>query len=165
MEFGVTESKSNINMVWNGPLEDLCRKLIISSMSKVHHMRVYLFYPKMPANHVACLVERLRKTWFETVGRSTSGASKAKNALNVIQSDNSLITDDDKLLTVLEELGLDDVAPDLDLIAIKKWDKSTRLNSIWAFSFSPDDTNHFLNNVKITAEQMCYGRNGDSSLC
>lgn len=164
MEFGITETKSNLNIVWNGPLEELCRKLIISSISKTHHMRVYLFYPKMPANHVACLIDRLRRNWFNTVGRSTTGATKARNALNKLQLDQPLITDDAKLLNLLEDLELDDVASDLDLIAVKKWETDARTNSIWAFCFSPDDINHFLTNTKITPDQMCYGRNGDNSL-
>ena len=164
MEFGITETKTNLSIIWNGPLEELCRKMIISSISKIHHMRIYLFYPKMPANHVACLIDRLRKNWFDVVGRSTDGASKAKNTLNKLQLDQPLITDDSKLLTILEDLGLDDVASDLDLIAVKCWESNSRTNSIWAFGFSPDDVDHFLKNVKITTDQMCYGRNGDTSL-
>ena len=164
MEFGVSESGNNVDIIWNGPLEKLCRKLIISSISKLHHMKIYLFFPKMPANHVLSLVGRLRKSWFNSVGRSTNGAAKAMNCLNEILEKDGLITDDEILIKILEKLGLDDVATDLDLIAIKSWQTQSRLNSIWAFCFAPDDLKHFLENVKISTDQICYGRNGDSSL-
>ena len=163
MEFGISESGKNLDVVWNGPLGNLCRKLTISSMSKQHNMRIYLFFPKMPANHVLCLVERLRRCWFRAVGRSTNGATKAMECLNEIVTE-GLVTDDGLLIQILEKLELDDVATDLDLVAIKSWRTQQRLNSIWAFCFSPDDLEHFLENTKISMDQMCYGRNGDSSL-
>ena len=165
MEFGVSESGNNLDIIWNGPLEKLCRKLTISSFSKKHHMKIYLFYPKMPANHVLSLVNRMKNCWFHKVGRSTDGATKAMNCLNEILSEHGLVTNDGTLIEILEKLELDDVATDLDLIAVKSWRTQTRLNSIWAFCFTPDDITHFLENVKISADQMCYGRNGDQSLC
>ena len=164
MEFGVSESENNIDIIWNGPLEKLCRKLIICSTSKTHHMKIYLFFPKMPANHVISLAERLRRCWFSTVGRSTTGATKALNGLKENIKEEGLITDDAVLIKVLEKIELDDVATDLDLVAIKSWQTHSRMNSIWAFCFAPDDLQHFLENVKISTDQICYGRNGDTSL-
>ena len=127
-------------------------------------MKIYLFFPKMPANHVLCLVERLRRCWFSTVGRSTTGATKAMECLKENLNEDSLVTNDNVLIKILEKLELDDVATDLDLVAIKSWQTQSRMNSTWAFCFAPDDLKHFLENVKISKDQICYGRNGDTSL-
>ena len=164
MEFGIGETKRAINIVWNGPGDTLCKKLVISSVSQENSVKIHLHYPKMPTNHVMCLVGRLRRMWFNTVGRSSTGASKAHDALRQVNMQNELLTADDKLIEILEILGLDDVAPDLDLMAVKKWETENRQNSAWSFCFAPDDFEHFLKHVQISNEQMCYGRNGDEDL-
>ena len=89
---------------------------------------------------------------------------KAHESLEQVNMGNQLLTEDDKLIRILEFLELDDVAPDIDLLAVKKWKSESRENSIWAFCFAPDDTDHFLNNVRINNDLLCYGRNGDESL-
>ena len=164
MEFGIRETHRTINITWNGPGETLCRKLVVSSTSQENNVKIHLHYPKMPANHVLCLIGRLRRMWFNTVGRSSTGAMKAHNALKQINLQDGLLTDDAKLIEILEILELDDVAPDLDLMAIKQWETGNRKNSIWSFCFAPDDIEHFLKNVQISNDQMCYGRNGDETL-
>ena len=164
MEFGINENQRSIDITWNGPEEKLCRKLVVSSTSQENNVKIYLHYPKMPPNHVLCLIGRLRRMWFTTVGRSSTGAMKAHECLNQVNIPNGLLTEDTKLIEILEILGLDDVAPDLDLMAIKKWQTGNRLNTIWSFCFAPDDIEHFLKNVQISNDQLCYGRNGDETL-
>ena len=161
MEFGINNKKKTIDVVWNGPDEQLCKKLVISSLSQTRSLKIYLFCPKMPTNHTLCLVNRLRRVWNETVGRSSM---KAYESLERVNMGNQLLTEDDKLIQILEFLALDDVAPDIDLLAVKKWESEHRENTIWAFCFAPDDTDHFLNNVRINNDILCYGRNGDDSL-
>ena len=164
MEFGVVEKRKTINVTWNGPSEKLCRKIVISSISPSHNLKVYLHYPKMPVNHVMCMIGRLRKAWTNTVGNATAGAEKAHDILEAINTNQKLLTDDEVLVEILEALTLDNIAPDIDLLAIKKWNTGERMNSIWAFCFAPDDIDHFLKNVRVSDEQLCYGRNGDLSL-
>ena len=164
MEFGVRETKTNLDIEWNGPTDNLCRKLVLSSVSQRNHLKIYLFYPIMPANHVLCLMNRLRQNWFNLVGRSTSGANKAHNAIANHAKDKSLIIEDDILIKILEEIHLDDVASDIDLVAIKNWKTSRRSFSLWAFCFAPDDLDHFLKNAKVNGDVICYGKNGDNDL-
>ena len=164
MEFEIGICDKNIEIEWNGPTEKLCRKVIITSLSKSHHMRVYLFYPKMPTNHVICLINRLKRVWLDKIGQSTEGASKALATLDKFIHEPELITDDSTLIGILEDLGLDDVATDLDLLAVRKWKSRERMNTNWAFGFSPDLLDHFLTNMKLNGELICYGRNGDEAL-
>jgi len=164
MEFGIHETKSSLKVDWNGPTEELCRKMIMTSISKKHHLKIFLHYPKMPTNHVLCLFNRIRRSWFENVGRSTNGANKALEALETFLPGDQMTTDDQILIKLLEKINLDDVAEDIDLMAVKKWTEGPRTTSIWAFCFAPDDLDHFLKNVKINNDILCYGRNGDPDL-
>ena len=164
MEFGFEETKNSINIVWNGPFENLCRKLIMTGHTREHQIKVYLSYPKMPTNHVICLINRFRKAWENSVGDGNEAVAKTLEALKIINNDTEVITSDDNLIAILEFLGLDNVGADLDLIAIKKIEAKGKIRSVWGFAFSPDETDHFLNNVKINGDYLCYGRNGDESL-
>ena len=169
MEFGISEAKFNLNITWNGPTEILCRKLVTSYTLKstadtTHHLKLLMFYPRMPTNHVTCILERFRRSWFNKVGIAARGARKAMTALSTISEQDFCVSDDKILIKVMEEIGLDDVATDIDLIAIKKFTIGGKSTSIWAFGFSPDDLGHFLENVRVNGDMMCYGRNGDPDL-
>ena len=118
----------------------------------------------MPTNHVSCLVNRFKKAWFTNVGMGKIGVSKALEAVKSTEKTDGIISEDIELIPILENLGLDDVATDIDLIAIKLKTGKRGLFSTWGFAFVPDLTDHFLKNVKISGDTICYGRNGDLSL-
>ena len=169
MEFGINEAKYNLNITWNGPSEVLCRKLVSAHILQTaaagtHHLKLLMFYPMMPTNHVTCLLERFRRNWCSKVGDAARGARKAVAALSAFPEENVCISDDNTLVKIMEEIRLDDVATDIDLIAIKKFSDGDKTTSIWAFGFSPDNLEHFLENVRVNGDMMCYGRNGDTDL-
>ena len=164
MEFRISRNRSKFDLEWNGPVENLRQRTIISSISRSHHMKVLLFLPLMPTNHTLCVLARLRRNWWSTVGKTSTGARKALKAIEKHNITNGLTTDDSTLINLLEELTLDDVGSDLDLIAVDKRSRGSRITVTWIFCFSPDDISHFIENARVNKETICYGRNGDNSL-
>ena len=164
MEYSYIETDSSVDVIWNGPSEEMCKKLVITGRTEEHHMKIFLFYPKMPTNHVSCLIKRFQLAWKTNVGIGKKGTIKAFEALKSVEKSDGIIFDNNDLIPILEYLELDDVAVDLDLIAIKLKQRQQGITSIWGFAFVPDLTDHFLKNVKINGDTICYGRNGDLSL-
>ena len=164
MEFHISRNRSKFNVEWNGPVEELQQRTIITSISRAHHMKVLLFLPHLPTNHTLCMLARLRRNWWSAVGKTSMGARKAFKAIEKHNIENGLTTDDAVLIELLEELTLDDVGSDLDLVAVDKRSRGSRTTITWIFSFSPDDISHFIENARIDKETICYGRNGDNSL-
>ena len=119
MEYSYVETNSTVDVIWNGPSEELCKKLVISGHTQKHHMKIYLFYPKMPTNHVSCLVNRFKHAWHTNVGIGKTGVSKALTAIDSVGKTDGIVSEDMDLVPILEHLELDDVAPDIDLIVIK----------------------------------------------
>ena len=164
MEFHISESGRKISIDWNGPVDLAHNRTITTSISRAHKMKILLFLPKMPTNHMLCMVRRLRKNWSNSVGLASRGSRKALTTVKKYIHQDKIETDDAILIQILEELTLDDVGTDLDLIAVKKKTEAHRISSTWIFAFAPDDLSHFIDNSRIHQETLCYGRNGDNDL-
>ena len=164
MEFRLSEHRHRVVIEWNGPVEPLGRKLISSHVSRLVNLKVYFYYPRMPTNHTICLFSRMKKIWLDKVGQDYLAARKILDAAEKMPNENKLFYDDETLISFLEDLSLDDVGADLDLIGVRKRVKGLRTYVECYFGFSPDDVEHFISNMIIRNDTLCYGRNGDIDL-
>ena len=119
---------------------------------------------QMPVSHVLCLVRRLKRKILECIGQGSNAMRSLSARVRNVGLSDGLHVRDDALLPLLEQLGLDDVATDLDLIGYYQKRVRGQLKSVFVFGFSPDDLDHYLKNSMVRGEMMNYGRNGDVSL-
>ena len=149
---------------WNGTEFTLNRSVIYHQNSRPLHIKMYLYLPKMPVSHTLCLSRRLKRKIMDCVG-SGGGAMRSLNSrIRSVGLTDGLHIRDDALVPLLEQLGLDDVAADLDLVGYYQRRVRTQLKSVFVFGFSPDNLDHYLSSSMVRGELLNYGPNGDLSL-
>ena len=164
MEYYIEMTDRRLVVDWNGTDFDLQRSVVFHKNSRPIHVKMYLYLPKMPVNHTLCMVRRLKRKINVCVGSGGNAMRNLRARIRNIGLTDGLHIRDDALLPLLEQLGFDDVASDLDLIGYYQKRVRGQLKSVFVFGFSPDDLEHYLNNSMVRGEMMNYGRNGDTSL-
>lgn len=164
MEYYVALDGRRLVVDWNGTDFGMHRNTVYQRNSRPLHTKMYLYLPKIPVSHTVCLVRRLRRKILECVGQGSTSMRSLNTRIRNVGLSDGLHIRDDALLPLLEQLGFDDVATDLDLIGYYQRRIRGQLKSIFIFGFSPDNLEHFLGHSMVRGELMNYGRNGDLSL-
>ena len=164
MEYFVGMVGRRLVVDWNGTDFDMQRSIVYHRNSRPLHVKMYLYLPKMPVNHVLCLVRRLKRKIGSCIGLEATAMRNLGARIRNVGLTDGLHVRDDALLPLMEQLGLDDVASDLDLVGYYQKRVRGQLKSVFVFGFSPDDLDHYLKNSMVRGELMNYGRNGDISL-
>ena len=164
MEYYVEMSGRRLIVDWNGTEFGLNRGNIFHRNSRPLHVKMYLYLPKMPVNHTLCLNRRLKKKIEGCIGVGSAVMRNLNARIRAVGLTDGLHIRDDALVPLLEQLGLDDVAPDLDLIGYYQRRVRSQLKSVFIFGFSPDNLDHYLANSMVRGGLLNYGPNGDLSL-
>ena len=149
---------------WNGTEFGLNRGIIFHRNSRPLHIKMYLYLPKMPVSHTLCPNRRLKRKINDCIG-SGNGAMRSLNSrIRSVGLTDGLHIRDDALIPLMEQLGLDDVAVDLDMVGYYQRQVRGQLKCVFIFGFCPDNLNHYLEQSMIRGELLNYGPNGDLSL-
>ena len=164
MEYYIEMAGRRLVVDWNGTDFDMQRNVVFHRNSRPIHVKMYLYLPKMPVSHALCLNRRLKRRITTCIGLGNTAMRSFNTRVRNVGLVDGLHVRDDALLPLLEQLGFDDVATDLDLIGYYQKRVRGQLKSVFVFGFSPDDLDHYLKNSMVRGEMMNYGRNGDTSL-
>lgn len=164
MEYYVGLSGRRLVVEWNGTEFDLRRGNVFQHNSRPLHVKMFLYSPKMPISHTLCLHRRLKKKINDCIGSGRLAMRNLRNRIRLVGLTDGLHVRDDALVPLLEQLGLGDVVPDLDLIGYYQRHVRNQLKSVFVFGFDPDRLDHYFAHSMIRGELLNYGRNGDSSL-
>ena len=164
MEYYVEMSGRRLVVDWNGTEFGLHRGIVYHRNSRPLHVKMYLYLPKMPVNHTVCLNRRLKRKINDCIGQGAGAMRSLNSRIRAVGLTDGLHIRDEALVPLVEQLGLDDVAVDLDIIGYYQRRVRGQLKSVFIFGFSPDNLVHYLENSMVRGELLNYGPNGDLSL-
>ena len=164
MEYYLGLERRRLVVEWNGSEGGLVRTTLIRYVSRSITYKVQICLPRMPVNHSICMRRRLRRAWVSACGEGAAAARKISAVVRRLRLSNGLKVSDDVLVQLLEDLGLDNVAADIDLVGYHQSGSFNRRSLLFVFGFYPDDSAHYLNMTVIGRDSINYGRNGDLSL-